>query len=79
MKLNFLVVLKLFSFDLSSFHFSPRRDARLVEFDMSINLPRPLDSSGVWKSRKPESGIGTGIGTETETGTGNGNGTGKVM
>ena len=30
---------------------------------------------GVWKSRKPESGIGAGIGT----GTGNGTGIGTVM
>ena len=39
--------------------------------------------TGVWKSRKPESGIGTGMGTGngtgTGTGTGNGNGTGTVM
>ena len=34
---------------------------------------------GIWKSRKPESGIGTGMGTGTGTGTGNGNGTGTVM
>ena len=36
---------------------------------------------GVWKSRKPDSGIGTGMGTGTGTGTGtgNGNGTGTVM
>ena len=34
---------------------------------------------GVWKNRKPESGIGTGMGTGTGTGTGNGNGTGTVM
>ena len=31
---------------------------------------------GVWKSRKPESGIGTGIGTETGSGTGIGTGMG---
>ena len=31
---------------------------------------------GVWKSGKPESGIGTGIGTGTGTGTGTGIGTG---
>ena len=38
-------------------------------------------SEGVWKRRKPESGIGTGMGTGTGTGTGtgNGNGTGTVM
>ena len=35
--------------------------------------------TGVWKSRKPESGIGTGMGTGSGTGTGNGNGTGTVM
>ena len=34
---------------------------------------------GVWKSRKPESGIGRGMGTGSGTGTGNGNGTGAVM
>ena len=34
---------------------------------------------GVWKSRKPESGIGTGMGTGTGTGTGNSNGTGTAM
>ena len=36
---------------------------------------------GVWKSRKPESGIGTGMGTGTGTGTGTGNsnGTGTAM
>ena len=36
---------------------------------------------GVWKSRKPESGIGRGMGTGsgTGTGTGNGNGIGTVM
>ena len=32
---------------------------------------------GVWKSRKPESGIGTGMGTGT--GTGNGKGTVTAM
>ena len=32
---------------------------------------------GVWKRRKPESGIGTGVGTGTGTGTGNGNGNGN--
>ena len=35
--------------------------------------------TGVWKSRKPESGIGTGMGTGTGTGTGNSNGTGTAM
>ena len=30
-------------------------------------------SKGVWKSRKPESVIGTGMGTGTGTGTGNSN------
>ena len=35
--------------------------------------------AGVWKSRKPESGIGMGTGTGTGTGTGNINGTGTVM
>ena len=34
---------------------------------------------GVWKSRKPESGIGTGIGTGSVTRTGNANETGTVM
>ena len=33
--------------------------------------------SGVWKSRKPESGIGTGIGTGTGSGTGIGTGMGR--
>ena len=32
---------------------------------------------GVWKSGKPESGIGTGIGTGTGTGTGIGTGMGR--
>ena len=41
--------------------------------------PRSCDRSGVWKSRKRESGIGTGVGTRTGTGTGNGNGIGTVM
>ena len=31
---------------------------------------------GVWKNRKPESGIGTGMGTGTGTGTGTGNSNG---
>ena len=46
-----------------------------------VRRQRPLGAVGVWKSRKPESGIGMGIGTETgtETGNGNGNGTGTVM
>ena len=35
--------------------------------------------TGFWKSRKPESGIGTGMGKGSGTGTGNGNGTGTVM
>ena len=34
---------------------------------------------GVWKNRKPESGIGTGMGTGTGTGTGNSNGTETAM
>ena len=40
-----------------------------------------ITQTGVWKSRKPESGIGTGMGTGSGTGTGNGNGngTGTVM
>ena len=33
---------------------------------------------GVWKSGKPESGIGTGIATGTETGSGPGIGTGGM-
>ena len=33
--------------------------------------------SGVWKSGKRESGIGTGIGTGTGTGTGEGTGMGR--
>jgi len=33
--------------------------------------------SGVWKSGKPESGMGTGIGTGTGTGTGIGTGMGR--
>ena len=36
-------------------------------------------STGVWKNRKPESGIGTGMGTGTGTGTGNSNGTETAM
>jgi len=32
--------------------------------------------TGIWKSGKPESGIGTGIGTGTGTGNGTGIGTG---
>ena len=32
---------------------------------------------GVWKSRNPESGIGTGIGTGTGSGTGIGTGMGR--
>ena len=35
--------------------------------------------TGVWKNRKPESGIGTGMGTGTGTGTGNSNGTETAM
>ena len=38
-----------------------------------------LPMKGVWKSRKPESGIGTGMGTGSGTRPGNGNGTGTVM
>ena len=34
-------------------------------------------TTGVWKSGKPESGIGTGIGTGTGTGTGIGTGMGR--
>ena len=49
---------------------------------VSRNFPK-VTMMGVWKSRKPESGIGTemgtGSGTGTGTGTGNGNGTGTVM
>ena len=33
-------------------------------------------AQGVWKSRKPESGIGAGTGTGTGTGTGSGTGIG---
>ena len=48
---------------------------------LNLNLvdARNLITSGVWKRRKPESGIGTGMGTGTGTGTGTGNGTGTVM
>ena len=38
-----------------------------------------VNLSGIWKSQKPESGIGRGTGTGSGTGTGNGNGTGTVM
>ena len=40
-------------------------------------IARTLEQSktGVWKNRKPESGIGTEMGTGTGTGTGNSNGT----
>ena len=34
---------------------------------------------GVWKSRKPESGVRAGMGTRTGTGKGDGTGTGTVM
>ena len=37
----------------------------------------PTADWGVWKSGKPESGIGTGIGTGTGTGTGIGTGMGR--
>ena len=45
------------------------------------HIPGLVSDRGVWKSRKPESGIGTGMGTGTGTGTGTGNtnGTGTVM
>jgi len=36
-----------------------------------------LPVRGVWKSGKPESGMGTGIGTGTGTGTGIGTGMGR--
>ena len=46
-------------------------------------IPNNTNVTGVWKSRKPESGIGTGMGTRTGTGTGtgdgDGDGTGTVM
>ena len=42
----------------------------------SFNIRPP---GGVWKNRKPESGIGTGMGTGTGTGTGNSNGTETAM
>ena len=45
---------------------------------VSRNFPK-VTMMGVWKSRKPESGIGTEMGTGSGTGTGNGNGTGTVM
>ena len=48
----------------------------LVTFLLCFLLPC---YRGVWKSRKPESGIGTGMGTGTGTGTGNSNGTGTAM
>ena len=37
----------------------------------------PTADWGVWKSGKPESGIGTGIGTGTGAGTGIGTGMGR--
>ena len=57
------------------------RDSLMVNFvpqTMNKHMKMPL-GQGVWKSRKPESGIGTGMEAGTGTGTGNGNGTGKVM
>ena len=41
-------------------------------------VPHVPEQKGVWKSRKPESGIGMGMGTGTGTGTGTGNGKGTV-
>ena len=49
-----------------------------AELHNSVNLLCGL-TTGVWKSRKPESGIGTGMGTGSGTETGNGNGTGTLM
>ena len=39
--------------------------------------PNDLLTGGVWKSGKPESGIGAGIGTGTGTGAGIGTGMGR--
>ena len=38
--------------------------------DFAFTWAAILDEWGVWKSGKPESGIGTGMGTGTGTGTG---------
>ena len=54
---------------------SPRM-SKLHPWMVVFDLPM---ARGVWKSRKPESGIGTGMGTGTGTGTGNSNGTGTAM
>ena len=53
----------------------------IICIKLSIEFPSNFSfyKMGVWKSRKPESGIGTGMGTGTETGTGTRNGTGRVM
>ena len=45
--------------------------------DLAKNTQYGNVSTGVWKSGKPESGIGTGIGTGTGTGTGIGTGMGR--
>ena len=52
----------------SGFFGSPKRDFGLIVGSVE---------KGVWKSGKPESGIGTGIGTGTGTGTGIGTGMGR--
>ena len=44
---------------------------------LNTNQQSPQFVTGVWKSRKPETGIGSGMGTAS--GTRNGNGTGTVM
>ena len=43
---------------------------------VSLQAYNTVIIKGVWKSGKPESGIGTGIGTGTGTGTGTGEGIG---
>ena len=45
----------------------------------NITSPKLKMLGGVWKNRKPESGIGTGMETGTGTGTGNSNGTETAM
>ena len=51
----------------------------IICIKLSIEFPSNFSfyKMGVWKSRKPESGIGTGMGTGTGTGTRNG--TGRVI
>ena len=49
--------------------------SKLSTIPFSLHLSDP--KMGVWKSGKPESGIGTGIGTGTGSGTGMGTGMGR--